>query len=146
MADYRLVAVEGFLFGTSIALSRLIYGGILKRFPKLTLIAAHMGGTLPFLAERMDRGFEVYPECRQHLSEPPSIALREIYMDTFPYSQKAIEFAVEFAGADKLLMGSDYPHQIGDLPGGVATIRELEISDEAQAQILGGNARRLLKV
>lgn len=146
MGDYRLVAVEGFLFETSIAVSRLIYGGVLAQFPELTLVLAHMGGTLPFLAERMDRGFEVYPECRQKLSEPPSIALRHMYMDTFPYSQKAIQFAVDFAGADKILMGSDYPHQIGDLPGGVATIRNLNIDKPDQALILGENARRLLKL
>ena len=144
MRDYRLVAVEGFLFETSIAVSRLLYGGVLQEFPQLTLVLAHMGGTLPFLAERMDRGFEVYPECRQKIAEPPSLALRQMYMDTFPYSHKAIEFAIEFAGADKVLMGSDYPHQIGDLPGGVATIRELAISEADKALVLGENAQRLL--
>lgn len=146
MGDYRLVAVEGFLFETSIAVSRLLYGGVIAQFPALTLVLAHMGGTLPFLAERMDRGFEVYPECRQKITEAPSIALRHMYMDTFPYSHKAIQFAVDFAGADKILMGSDYPHQIGDLPGGVATIQDLALSEDAKALILGGNAKRLLKL
>jgi len=146
MRDYRLVAVEGFLFETSIAVSRLIYSGLLAQFPTLTLVLAHMGGTLPFLAERMDRGFVVYPECRANLSEAPSIALRNMYMDTFPYSPKAIQYAIDFAGADKILMGSDYPHQIGDLPGAVATIRELAISDADKARILGENAKRLLKL
>lgn len=146
MRDYRIVAVEGFLFETSVAVSRMIYSGLLERFSDLTLILAHMGGTLPFLAERMDRGFEVYPECREKLSEPPSIALRQMYMDTFPHSQKAIEFSINFAGADKVLMGSDYPHQIGDLPGAVSTINDLAISDEDKALVLGGNARRVLKV
>ena len=146
MRDYRLVAVEGFLFETSIAVSRMIYGGLLERFPNLTLVLAHMGGTLPFLAERMDRGFEVYPECRTKLSQPPSIALRQMYMDTFPHSQKAIEFCIDFAGADKVLMGSDYPHQIGDLPGAVSTINDLAIDEADKALILGNNAKRLLKI
>lgn len=146
MREYRIVAVEGFLFETSVAVSRMIYSGLLDRYPNLTLILAHMGGTLPFLAERMDRGFEVYPECREKISEPPSIALKKMYMDTFPHSQKAIEFCIDFAGADKLLMGSDYPHQIGDLPGAVSTINDLAISDADKALILGGNARRVLKV
>ena len=146
MREYRLVAVEGFLFETSIALSRLIYGGVLEQFPTLKLAAAHLGGTLPFLAERMDRGFEVYPECRQKISEPPSHALKRVYMDTFPHSEKAIEFAADFAGADKILMGSDYPHQIGDLPGGVQTIKNTALSQANQNLILGGNAAALLGV
>ena len=146
MRDYRLVAVEGFLFDTSIATSRLIYGGVLERYPTLTLILAHMGGTLPFLAERMDRGFEVYPECRTHISQPPSVTLRQMYMDTFPHTPKAIQYAIDFAGADKVLMGSDYPHQIGDLPGAITTISELPISEHDKTLILGKNARRVLKI
>ena len=104
-----------------------------------------MGGTLPFLAERMDRGFEVYPESRGNLSQPPSHYLRQMYMDTFPYSHKAIEFSAAFAGANKILMGSDYPHQIGDLPGAVQTIHDLNLSDSDKALILGENAKQLLK-
>lgn len=146
MRDYRIVAIEGFLFETSVAVSRMIFSGLLERYPNLTLILAHMGGTLPFLAERMDHGFEVYPECREKLSAPPSHTLRNMYMDTFPHAPKAIEFAINFAGADKLLMGSDYPHQIGDLPGAVSTIQDLDVSAEDKALILGGNAKRVLKV
>ncbi|HFC12175.1 MAG TPA: hypothetical protein ENJ56_04970 [Anaerolineae bacterium] len=146
LRDYRLVALEGFLFDTSLALSRLIYSGVLERFPQLQLVAAHLGGTLPFLSERMDRGFAVYPECRQHISQPPSTYLRRIFMDTFPHSQQATQFAIDFAGADKILMGSDYPHQIGDLAGGISTITDLAISDTDKALILGGNANRLLKL
>ncbi|MEM7336413.1 MAG: amidohydrolase family protein [Chloroflexota bacterium] len=146
MRDYRIVAIEGFLFETSVAVSRLIFGGVLERYPDLTLALAHMGGTLPFLAERMDHGYEVYPECRTKLSTPPSHALKKMFMDTFPHAQKAIEYTINFAGSDKLLMGTDYPHQIGDLPGGVSTINDLDITDAAKQQILGGNAKRLLKI
>ena len=95
---------------------------------------------------RKYRGFAVDPECRQKIAEPPSLALRRMYMDTFPYSPKAIQFAIEFAGADQILMGSDYPHQIGDLPGGVQTIRDLPIGAAEKQLILGDNARRVLKL
>ena len=144
MADYRLVALEGFLFETSIAASRLIFGGVMERFPQLKLVLAHMGGTLPFLAERMDHGYTAYPECRQHITQPPSVALRQMYMDTFPYAPKAIQFAIDFAGADKVLMGSDYPHQIGSLPGAISTIEDMPLSKSDKALILGENARKLL--
>ncbi|MEM7800251.1 MAG: amidohydrolase family protein [Chloroflexota bacterium] len=146
LGDYRLVAISGFLFETSVAVSRLIFSGVLARFPNLQLIAAHLGGNLPYLAERMDAGYRVYPESRANISEPPSHFLKRIYMDTFPHSPRAIEFAAEFAGADKILMGSDYPHQIGDLPGGVTTIRETNLSAADQALILGKNAAALLGI
>lgn len=144
MGDYRIVAVTGFLYETTTALCRMVYSGLLERLPDLKLVAAHLGGTVPFIAERADRGFAVYPECRTRLQGKPSDYLRRIYTDTFPETAKAIQFASEFFGADKILMGSDYPHQIGDLPGGVRTIQDMPISAADKAMILGENAARLL--
>jgi aminocarboxymuconate-semialdehyde decarboxylase len=144
MGDYRIVAVSGFLYETTTALCRLVYSGLLEQLPTLKLAAAHLGGTVPFIAERMDRGFAVYPECRAKLQGRPSDYMRRIWMDTFPETPFAIQTAIAFCGADKILMGSDYPHQIGDLPGGVRTIRQLPIGEHDRRAILGGNARRLL--
>jgi aminocarboxymuconate-semialdehyde decarboxylase len=67
-------------------------------------------------------------------------------MDTFPGTPEAVATAVRFAGADKILMGSDFPHQIGDLPGGVKTIQQTSLSQADKELILGGNATRLLKL
>ncbi|MCB0098541.1 MAG: amidohydrolase [Caldilineaceae bacterium] len=146
MGAYRIVAVTGFLYETTTALCRLVYSGVLEQFPTLKLAAAHMGGAVPFIAERADRGFAVYPECRVKLRRRPSEYLRNLYMDTFPETPNAIRFAAEFAGYDKILMGSDYPHQIGDLPGGVQTIRNMAIGEAEKRMILGENARRLLSL
>ncbi len=142
--DYRIVALTGFLHETTVAVSRLAFSGLLHRLPDLKLVLSHMGGALPFVAERLDVGYRVYPECRLNLAEPPSAALQNLYMDTYPGAPRAIEFAIQFAGADKLVMGSDYPHQIGDLAGGLTTINELAISAKEKAAILGGNAKQLL--
>jgi aminocarboxymuconate-semialdehyde decarboxylase len=146
MADYRLVAVMGFLFETTVAAARLVYSGLFERLPRLKLVLAHLGGTIPFIAERMVRGYEVYEECRATLSQSPLEALRGMYMDTFPGTPEAVGMAAAFAGADKILMGSDFPHQIGDLPGGVQTIAQAAISEAEKELILGGNAARLLKI
>jgi aminocarboxymuconate-semialdehyde decarboxylase len=146
MRDYRLVAVMGFLFETTIAAARLVYSGLLERLPNLKLVLAHMGGTLPFVAERMVRGYEVYEESRAHLSQSPMETLKGFYMDTFPGAPNAVATAVAFAGADKLLMGSDYPHQIGDLAGGVQTIHNTPVSQDEKTLILGQNAAYLLKL
>ena len=143
MRDYRLVAVMGFLFETTIAAARLVYSGLFERLPDLKLVLAHLGGTIPFIAERMVRGYEVYDECRVKLSRSPMATLKSLYMDTFPGTPEAIGTAVAFAGADKILMGTDYPHQIGDLPGGVQTISQVAVTDAQKALILGENAVRL---
>lgn len=146
LGDYRLVAVAGFLYETTTAVLRLIYSGVLERYPGLKLVLSHLGGTAPFLAERADRGFALYPECQGNISRPPSSYLRDLYMDTYPGVPNAIQFAIDFAGADKLVLGSDYPHQIGDLPGSIRTITDLAISEADKGLILGGNAVRLLKL
>jgi aminocarboxymuconate-semialdehyde decarboxylase len=118
----------------------------LERWPDLKLVLSHLGGTMPYLVERLDLGFRVYPECRAKLSEPPSLALKRLYLDTVPFAPKALLFALDFAGADRLLLGSDYPHQIGDLPGAVETIESLPIAFEDKGKILGQNTARLLKL
>jgi aminocarboxymuconate-semialdehyde decarboxylase len=146
MADYRLVAVMGFLFETTVAASRLVYSGLFERLPNLKLVLAHLGGTIPFIAERMVRGYEVYDECRAHLTKSPLETLKSLYMDTFPGTPEAVETAVRFAGADRVLMGSDFPHQIGDLPGSVKTIQQTALNDDEKALILGHNTARLLKL
>jgi aminocarboxymuconate-semialdehyde decarboxylase len=94
----------------------------------------------------MVRGYEVYDECRTHLTQSPLATLQNFYMDTFPGTPEAVMTAVRFSGADKILMGSDYPHQIGDLPGGVQTIQHTALNEADKALILGGNTVRLLKV
>ena len=144
MADYRLVAVMGFLFETTVAASRLVYSGLFERLPNLRLVLAHLGGTIPFIAERMVRGYEVYDECRVNLSQSPLETLKSLYMDTFPGTPEAVATAVQFAGADKVLMGSDFPHQIGDLPGGVKTIQKAALTDDEKDLVLGRNTARLL--
>jgi aminocarboxymuconate-semialdehyde decarboxylase len=145
MNAYRLVALVGFLHETTVVAARLVFSGVLERWPNLKLVLSHLGGNLPYVAERIDLGFRVYPEC-QHLSQPPSHSLKQFYMDTIPYSPKALAFALEFAGPDKFLLGSDYPHQIGDLAGALQTIETLAIPAEDKAKIMGQNVARLLKL
>ena len=98
--------MAGFLYETTTALCRLVYSGLLERMPTLKLVAAHLGGTVPFIAERMDRGFAVYPECRAKLQGKPSDYLKRIWMDTFPETPAAIRCALDFTGAGKILMGA----------------------------------------
>ena len=146
MADYSITVVAGFMHETTVAICRLIYSGVLERYAELKLVVSQMGGTLPFLAERIERGYQVYPQCRKNLSTAPTTLLKRLYMDTTPFTPQAIKFAADFVGCDQILMGSDFPQGIGDTAGAIAAIRQLSVSDEDKRKMLGENAARLLKL
>jgi aminocarboxymuconate-semialdehyde decarboxylase len=147
MQEYWLMPLNGFLFDTTLAASKLVFSGTVRRFPRIRWVLGHLGGTIPYLAERLDRGWRAFKECRAHIDEPPTAYLKKnFYYDTVNFSQGALRLAIEFAGADHILAGSDYPHQIGSIPLMLEAIRALPISDDDKAGILGGNAERLLRL
>jgi len=145
MQEYWLMPLNGFLFDTTLAASKLVFSGVVKRYPRIRWVLGHLGGTIPYLAERLDRGYDAFAECRAHIDEPPTAYLkRHFYYDTVNFSAGALACAIDFAGADHLLAGSDYPHQVGSIPGMLQSIRDLRIPDTAKAGILGGNLQGLL--
>ncbi len=145
MQEYWLTALNGFLFDTTLAASKLVFSGVNKRYPRIKWFLGHLGGTIPYLAERLDRGYYAFKDCRANIDEPPTAYLKRHYWyDTVNFSQNAINCAIAFAGADRILAGSDYPHQIGSIPLMLKAIGGLSISDDARAGILGGNAAKLL--
>jgi aminocarboxymuconate-semialdehyde decarboxylase len=143
--DYRLVALLAFPFDVTVAATRLILGGVLDRFPRLTCILGLLGGALPMLAERVARGYAAYPELQHTLQCPIADYFRRFYYDTVPYGVAGIPLTVAFAGADRVVLGSDHPHTIGSLRDCTAVIDRLDISEAERALILGGNLARLLR-
>jgi aminocarboxymuconate-semialdehyde decarboxylase len=144
MEQYWLTALVGFLFDTTLATAHLVFAGVPERYPNIRWALTHMGGALPYLAERCDRGFEAFADCRQNISRPPSEYFKQMYFDTVNFNPDAIEFAITFAGADHILAGSDYPHQIGSIPKMLNSLSTIDVTDAEREQILGGNAARLL--
>jgi aminocarboxymuconate-semialdehyde decarboxylase len=144
MQDYWLMPLVGFLLDTTLAAASLVFSGVVERFRRIKWALCHLGGAIPYLAERLDRGFHAFPDCRAHIDRPPSTYLREFYFDTVNFDVRALELAMAFAGADHLLAGSDYPHQIGSIPSMLEAINGLSIPDTERAGILGLNAARLL--
>jgi aminocarboxymuconate-semialdehyde decarboxylase len=142
--EYRLTAILGFLFDTTVAVARLIFSGVVERHPDLVFVLGHLGGTLPYLVERMDRGFEAYPECRTHLHRPPSEHLRRMYLDTVNFQPRALEMALAFMGPDRLVLGTDYPHEVGNVDRALGAVRGLGLPPEQEGAVLGGTAARLL--
>jgi aminocarboxymuconate-semialdehyde decarboxylase len=146
MLDYWLMPLVGFLFDTTLAAASLVFSGVVERYPRIQWALCHLGGAIPFLAERLDRGFEAFAECRAHISRPPSTYLRAFYFDTVNFNQGALRLALEFAGADRILAGSDYPHKIGSIQSMLDAVTKLPVTDDERAAIAGGNAARLLRL
>jgi aminocarboxymuconate-semialdehyde decarboxylase len=144
MEEYWLMPLVGFLMDTTLAAGKLVFSGIVERFPRITWVLTHMGGAVPYLAERMDRGYEAFAECGANISHKPSHYLKRFYYDTVNFDNACQRLAIEFAGIDRILAGSDYPHQIGSIPRMLSSIRSLDISEADRTKILGGNASRLL--
>jgi aminocarboxymuconate-semialdehyde decarboxylase len=142
MEKFALVPPVGFTYDTTLAFAKLILSGFLDRHPNLKLIAAHGGGTLPFIAARLDRCHEQIPAASEIVEDPPSTYLQRIHYDAVVYSRSALELCIEVAGSDeRVLYGSDYPHNIGDMPGCLARVDDLP--QASARRIRGRNAMRL---
>jgi aminocarboxymuconate-semialdehyde decarboxylase len=146
MEDYMLMPLVGFLMDTTLAAAHLVFAGVPERFPGITWVLCHTGGAVPFLAERFDRGYEAFDRCRENLTRKPSEYLREFYYDTVNFDPRCLRLAIDFAGIDHIVAGSDYPHMIGSLDKMLESIRALALSPEDEQKVLGGNARRILGI
>lgn len=144
MRQFNLIASIGFMFDTSLAFARIFFDGFLDRYPNLKLIASHAGGTLPFLAGRLDQCFDNMNAARTRTQIRPSEYLRRIYYDAVTYRPEALRMAIEVGGADKVMYGSDYPHNIGDMVG---CLRRVDGLPAAQREaVRGKNAQRIFKL
>jgi aminocarboxymuconate-semialdehyde decarboxylase len=146
MTDFWLMPLVGFLMDTTLAAAKIVFSGIPERFPHIRWALCHLGGAIPYLAERLDRGYEAFSECRANIPRPPSDYLRQFYYDAVNFNPGAIQLAIAFAGVDHILAGSDYPHQVGSIPKMIETIGGLHVTEEERAAIFGGNAARLLGI
>jgi len=144
MEHYMLMPLVGFTFDTTLAAAHLVFAGVPERYPRIRWVLAHLGGAIPYLAERLDRGYDAFERCRINLTRKPSEYLREFYYDTVNFDLEALKMALNFAGSSKLLAGSDYPHMIGSLPRMVETIHSLGLSKGEREAVLGLNTASLL--
>jgi aminocarboxymuconate-semialdehyde decarboxylase len=146
MLDYWLMPLVGFLMDTTLAAASLVFSGVPERFPNIKWVLGHLGGAVPYIAERFDRGFEAFADCRKNISRPPSSYLKKFYFDTVNFDPHALELAVSFAGASQILAGSDYPHQIGSIPKMKESLKAMRVTEEERCKVLGGNAAKLLGI
>ena len=146
LKDYYLVNFIGNPLDSTIMIAALAFGGVLKRHPRLKLVIVHAGGFVPYQFGRFDHGWRVRQEPKVHLDEPPSTSIRRLYFDTIAHSRSALEYLVGEFGADHVVLGTDYPYDMG-LDDPVGLVDSLSGPDAAgKEQIKGGNAARLLRL
>ena len=141
MGRYDLSWSVGFMFDTTLALARMIFDGFLDGHPNLKLIAAHGGGTLPYLVGRFEKGDQVELAERRRMTARPTEYLRRIWYDCITYDLGALRYLISVVGPDRVMFGTDWPHQVHDIDGSLANTAALP-PDERDA-IRGTTATRL---
>lgn len=144
LRDYYLINLLGNPIDTSIAIASLVFGGVLERFPGLTLCFAHGGGFVPYQRGRLEHGWRLRAEPKRRLAGSPGPLLDRLYFDTILHSTPALEYLVRTAGPDHVLLGSDYPFDMGpESPVGEVE-RLAALGPAERQQMLGATAARLL--
>ena len=144
MQRYWMANLVGNPLDTAIAATSLIFGGVLDRFPELEVVLVHGGGSLPFQIGRLERGFAVRQETKVHgVTRPPLDYVRRFHYDTVLFFPPAVRYLVETVGADRVVLGSDYPFDLGD-PRPTEVVEHAGLEPRAVDQILVDNGARLL--
>jgi aminocarboxymuconate-semialdehyde decarboxylase len=143
MKSYYLQTLIGNLLETTIAVASLVFGGVIERHPRIRFCFAHGGGFAPYQAGRFRHGWKVRPEGKAHLKDGPAASLDRLLYDTILHAKAQLEFLIGDVGSSRVLLGSDYPFDMGQYDT-VALVRSLKISEPDKQKILGGAAEALL--
>lgn len=130
---------------SSIAVGHLLFSGVLERYPGLVVCVVHGGGFVPYQLGRMQRGFDAAPHLTaKHITTSPSELASRLYYDTVLHDAQALAFLVDRMGADHVVVGTDYPFEMGD-PSPLATVDSISgLTKDQRHQILEGNISRIL--
>nr|WP_217250731.1 amidohydrolase family protein [Streptomyces sp. AC602_WCS936] len=128
----------------AVALSHLIFSGVLDRHPGLRLIAAHGGGYLPTHIGRADHAWSARSDAGADCAHPPSSYLRRLYFDSLVHDPHVLRELVRAAGADRVLLGSDFPFDMGT-EDPVGALRAARLPEADFHAVRGANAAALLR-
>jgi aminocarboxymuconate-semialdehyde decarboxylase len=146
LVDHYFNNVIGNPLETTVAASHLIFGGVMARHPGLKIVLPHGGGYLAHYWARMDHGWSARPDCRAGIAEKPSSYLEKFYFDTITFDPAMLRHLVERFGAERVLLGSDYPYDMG-VEDPLAFLEAVQgLSGRQKSAIAGENAARLLKI
>ena len=134
-----------FTFRTTLMVERMIVQGMFEKYPNLRLCLSHGGGLLPFNIWRLDHSYGLRPQLKKIIPHKPSEYLKRLYFDSIVHSVAALQYLVQVAGSDRVVIGTDYPMAMGDF-GCVDKVNALDLSPADRELILGGNALHALKL
>ena len=134
-----------FTFRTTMMVERLIVKGMFEKYPNLRLCLSHGGGLLAFNIWRLDHSYSLRPELKKIIPDKPSGYLRKLYFDTIVHSVVALQYLAKVVGADRIVIGTDYPMAMGDFDS-VQKVMQLDLPAAQRELILGENAARALSM
>ena len=132
-----------FTYRTTMMIERMILKGMFEQYPNLRLCLSHGGGLLAFNIWRLDHSYGLRPALKASVPRKPSEYLRRFYFDTIVHSVAALEFLIKIVGADRVVMGTDYPMGMGDFEP-VKKLAEANLTVAERELILGQNSLRAL--
>jgi aminocarboxymuconate-semialdehyde decarboxylase len=141
--EHYLWNAVGNPFETTVTAAHLVMTGTMERHPGLKVVLAHGGGAILTLRGRLRHAHSFQPDARSRLRESPEESLRRFHYDTVVHDAGLLRGLVETVGADRVVLGSDHPFDMGDLRP-ADTVRSADLDPSDEAAVLGGNAARLL--
>jgi aminocarboxymuconate-semialdehyde decarboxylase len=143
--DHYLWNTVGNPLETAVTAAHMVMAGVMERHPELRVLLAHGGGALMAVRGRLRHAHGFQPQARAGLRESPDESIRRFHFDTLTHDDALLRGLIDYAGPDRVLLGSDYPFDMGDTRH-ADTVRALELDPEVEAAVLGGNAERLIGV
>ncbi|HYA30656.1 MAG TPA: amidohydrolase family protein [Acidobacteriota bacterium] len=134
-----------FTFRTTMMVERMILKGMFEKYPSLRLCLSHGGGLLAFNIWRFDHSYGLRADLQKVVPHKPSEYLKKLYFDSIVHSVAALQYLVRVVGADRVVIGTDYPMAMGDFAP-VSKVMQLDLSEAQRGQILGANAKKALNI
>lgn len=145
MPRHNFMYTVGMPSETALAAASLVNGGVMEKFPKLKVCFAHGGGSFPYILPRLDQGWKVWPHLRK-TSNPPSHYAKNFYFDSLNYDPLNLQYLIDRFGHEKVVMGSDYPFLLREIPPGKVIDDTVSLTEEQKEAILGKNALEFLNI
>jgi aminocarboxymuconate-semialdehyde decarboxylase len=144
MSKYRMVFSVGYTTETGIAAASIVMSGLLDRHTTIRICFAHGGGTFPWLLPRLDQTWDVFDDVKAYTSRKPSETAKLLTYDTLTYDTSNLGLLLERVGSDRLVMGTDYPFSLREIPPGAVIDAVHAIRSEEREAMIGHNALRFL--
>lgn len=144
LQHHNFLNILGHAFEATLATANLIFNGVMERYPNLKIVVVHGGGYLPAYAGRIDHAWRARADVREGVPNPPGSYLKKFYFDTMVFEPDQLKFLIDKYGADHVMLGTDYPYDMGD-EDPLGLIGRVEGLTQDQVDLIaGGNAARLL--